>query len=281
LGLSSKFQEIKTRCGDVNSGAASHRFLLVALAVSIFTASFFMGGCASKESISKRVYKADRSSRSASRSRSAKASRKASSRRSSKRYHVLKRGETLYKVARHYGVSVSKLKKINKIRDDRDVKIGTRIYLPAKRSGKRASKSRRNSKRSAYTPRTRVRFIWPLKKVDISSRFGIRSSKKHDGIDIRAPKGTPIFAAARGKILFSGKGPSGYGNMIIIKHDKRTISIYAHNHRNLVREGEFVKQGRKIATVGRTGRATGYHVHFEIRVNRRPVNPEKYLRKGG
>ncbi|HEB71460.1 MAG TPA: M23 family metallopeptidase, partial [Nitrospirae bacterium] len=232
-------------------------------------ASFITGGCASKESISKQVYKGKNSSSSHSArsgSRSAKSSRKASSKRSHQRYHVLKRGETLYKVARRYGVSVSKLKRLNRISDDRDVKIGTRIYLPKKKNVGKTSRSRRNRKTSAYTPRTRIRFIWPVKKPDISSRFGIRSSKKHDGIDIRAPKGTPIYAAARGKILFSGKGPSGYGKMLIIKHDKRTISIYAHNHQNLVREGEFVKQGRQIATVGRTGRATGYHVHFEIRV---------------
>ncbi len=237
-------------------------------------ASFITGGCASKESISKQVYKGKNSS-----SNSAKSSRRASGKRSPRRYHVLKRGETLYKVARRYGVSVSKLKRLNRISDDRDVKIGTRIYLPKKKNAVKTSRLRRNRKTSAYTPRTRVRFIWPVKKPDISSRFGIRSSKKHDGIDIRAPKGTPIYAAARGKILFSGKGPSGYGKMLIIKHDKRTISIYAHNHQNLVREGEFVKQGRQIATVGRTGRATGYHVHFEIRVNRKPVNPEKYLGK--
>lgn len=236
-----------------------------------------MGGCASKESIRKHVFNGPDSSQSSSKS---SASRPATT-QSGKRYHLLKRGETLYKVARRYGVSVASLKKINKIRDERDVKIGTRIYLPKNKGAKKGSKSWRKPKASAYAPRTRVRFIWPIKKVSVSSRFGIRSNKKHDGIDLRAPKGTPIYAAARGKILFSGKGPSGYGKMIIIKHDKRTISIYAHNHRNLVREGEFVKRGRKIATVGRTGRATGYHLHFEIRVNRKPVNPEKYLKTGG
>lgn len=232
-----------------------------------------MGGCASKDSIRKRVYSRTDSSESRS-----KASRAAIT-KSGKRYHVLKRGETLYRVARRYGVSVADLKKINRIRDERDVKIGTRIYLPKTR--KKSPKKWRRPKSAAYVPRTRVKFIWPLKKVSVSSRFGIRSSKKHDGIDLRAHKGTPIYAAARGKVLFSGKGPSGYGNMIIIKHDKRTISIYAHNRRNLVREGEFVKQGRKIGTVGRSGRATGYHLHFEIRVNRKPVNPEKYLKRRG
>ncbi len=235
------------------------------LAILIPLICLILGACASKESIRKPVYKRGFSQAYVS--------------STGKRYHVVKRGETLFRIARRYRVSLSELKRLNRITDERDIKVGTKLRLPGRRSKRKASTPRQKPRVAVYTPKTSVKFIWPVKKIKISSRFGIRSSKKHDGVDLRADKGTPIYAAARGKVLLSGKGPSGYGNMIIIKHDRRTITIYAHNHRNLVRVGQIVKQGQKIATIGRTGKATGYHVHFEIRINRKPVNPEKYLKK--
>jgi len=188
----------------------------------------------------------------------------------------MKKGETLYGIAKKYGVSVSAIKRINRIRNERDIDVGRKIYIP------RRSKSGYTKPKQAVRPeysslKASVRFAWPVKRVDISSRYGARTNGKHDGIDLRAKKGTPIYAAARGKVIFSGTGPTGYGKMIIIKHDKRTITIYAHNQRNLVKKNQLVEKGRKIGEVGRSGRATGYHVHFEIRINRKPVNPEKYL----
>ena len=85
------------------------------------------------------------------------------------------------------------------------------------------------------------------------------------------------MASADGKVIFSGSGPAGYGKMIIVKHDSRTITIYAHNDENLVSEGQEVRQGAKIATVGNSGRANGYHCHFEMRIDRKPSDPTKYL----
>jgi len=116
-----------------------------------------------------------------------------------------------------------------------------------------------------------------VNRVDISSRFGIRADRKHTGIDLRNPKGSPILAAAAGKVIFSGEGPSGYGNTVLIKHDNSVITVYAHNHANMVKENQTVRQGQQVAAVGRTGRATGNHLHFEIRLNRKPVDPELYL----
>ena len=197
--------------------------------------------------------------------------------------HVIQKGENLYRLSKRYGVGVEELKRYNNIWDVHDIKIGTRIYIPQFgdiKSGQSYGKRWYKATQQASTrgpARTSVRFIWPVKNVDVSSPFGIRADSKHDGIDLRNPRGTPIMAAAAGKVIFSGDGPSGYGNTIMIKHDNNTITVYAHNDRNIVDEGQTVSQGQQVATVGRSGRASGYHVHFEMRINRKPMDPEKYL----
>ncbi len=229
--------------------------LLVALLLSITALS-----CASKDSIRKQTY-----------SRSGKGYGKTFAR---SKTHIVRKGETLSSIARRYRVSVSSLKKLNRIKDVRDIKIGTRLVIPGTSRKTRASSGRRGS-----APKTNIKFIWPLKKVRVSSRFGIRSSKKHDGIDLKARKGTTIMAAAGGSVIYSGWGPSGYGRVVIIKHSRNAITVYAHNRRNLVRQGERVRRGQRIATVGDSGRTTGYHLHFELRLNRMPVDPERYLPK--
>jgi len=199
------------------------------------------------------------------------------------RYHTLQRGENLYRLSLQYGVSVEELKRFNNIWDVHDIKTGTRIYIPQNGEakiqegvGKRWYEATQQAPdRGAVT--SSVKFIWPVRNVDISSRFGVRADSKHTGIDLRNPDGTPVYAAASGKVIFSGDGPSGYGNTIMIKHSNNIITVYAHNSDNLVAEDQNVEQGQKIATVGRTGRASGYHVHFELRLNRKPVDPERYL----
>lgn len=120
------------------------------------------------------------------------------------------------------------------------------------------------------------KFIWPVEGT-ITSRFGWRGHEHHDGIDIAAPAGTPIVAAADGIVLYSSGRLRGYGNMIVIKHTPRVFTIYAHNKKNLVKKGQKVKQGQVIGLVGSTGHTTGPHLHFEIRIGNVPVDPLKYL----
>ncbi|QEK13493.1 M23 family metallopeptidase [Crassaminicella thermophila] len=111
----------------------------------------------------------------------------------------------------------------------------------------------------------------------LSSRFGLRWGRKHTGIDIAAPIGTPVKAADGGKVIFSGY-KSGYGKCIIIDHGANTQTYYAHNSKLLVSKGQRVYKGQKIAEVGNTGRSTGPHLHFEVRKNGVPVNPLKYVK---
>jgi murein DD-endopeptidase MepM/ murein hydrolase activator NlpD len=120
-------------------------------------------------------------------------------------------------------------------------------------------------------------YIWPAAGV-LSSGFGWRWGRVHQGIDISGPVGTPIVAAASGVVDFSGWNNGGYGNMVEIRHEDGTITRYAHNSALYVRAGQTVNQGQAIAAMGSTGFSTGPHLHFEIRPNgRRAVNPIAYL----
>ncbi len=118
----------------------------------------------------------------------------------------------------------------------------------------------------------------------ISSGFGMRfhpidrRMKFHAGMDIAAPIGTPIKAAADGIVTFAGV-KKGYGNVVIVTHDDGTETFYAHASRLFVEEGQTVKAGTTIAAVGSTGKSTGPHLHFEVRENGQPVDPSKFLSK--
>ncbi len=111
----------------------------------------------------------------------------------------------------------------------------------------------------------------------LTSRFGWRWGRKHEGIDVAAKIGTPIYASDGGKVSFSGT-QSGYGKVVIIDHGNGLQTVYGHNNKNLVAKGDKVFKGQKIAEVGNTGRSTGPHVHFEIRKNGKPVNPLSYVK---
>jgi murein DD-endopeptidase MepM/ murein hydrolase activator NlpD len=114
---------------------------------------------------------------------------------------------------------------------------------------------------------------WPLRIGKLTQYFG---SDGHWGIDIAAPKGTKIFAAHAGQVLYSGKGFRGYGKFLIVEAGQ-IATFYSHCNSLLVKQGQWVEQGQQIATVGRTGNATGPHLHFEVRKNRTPVDPLVYL----
>ncbi|MCP3925366.1 MAG: M23 family metallopeptidase [Desulfobacterales bacterium] len=123
----------------------------------------------------------------------------------------------------------------------------------------------------------------PLKFGRVTSKFSIRRFhpvdkryKAHKGIDYGAPIGTPIFATADGVVSFSGRN-SGYGKLIILRNTNGYKTYYAHCNRLLVRKGAKVKQGQMIAKVGKTGKVTGPHVHYEIRYKNKPVNPSTMI----
>lgn len=120
-------------------------------------------------------------------------------------------------------------------------------------------------------------FSRPASGYIVYSRYGTRSSGFHTGIDLAMPTGSNVAASDAGTVIFSGSGGS-YGYLIKIDHGKGVVSYYGHNSKLLVKKGDKVFKGQTIALSGNTGRSTGPHLHFEIRVNDVPVNPEKYLK---
>ena len=116
---------------------------------------------------------------------------------------------------------------------------------------------------------------WPLEGV-LTSRFGQRDGRSHDGVDVSAAIGTPVRAAADGTVVFVGEH-AGYGKLTLVAHTNGLVSVYAHQQIQLVRKGQRVKARQQIGAVGLTGRTTGPHLHFEVRRGVQPINPLQYL----
>ncbi|MCH2171008.1 LysM peptidoglycan-binding domain-containing M23 family metallopeptidase [Myxococcota bacterium] len=202
--------------------------------------------------------------------------------------HVVKPGENLYRISQYYGVGVATIRRENRIRDVRKLTAGTRLWIPGARkkppagpvpgTSARPAGSKQPSKSDANRARREwnLAFQWPVKGY-LSSRYGQRRGRPHEGIDIAAKSGTPIHAAESGRVIHSGFGLGAYGRVVIVKHVGDYSTVYAHNRKNYVRKGDFVEKGQKIAELGATGNATGPHLHFEIRHRNSAADPLSYL----
>lgn len=216
----------------------------------------------------------------------------------------VRKSDTLYSIGRRFGVNYRSIAKRNRIRSPYRIYIGQHLYinrmaprsqvLPIARQLKKeaviaakkrkAVKKKKAGKRSKPSYKTKARgyskerLLWPI-KGKLTSRFGRRGSRMHDGIDISAKEGTPIHVAAAGTVVYSDHRLSGYGKLVIVRHGKNLFTAYAHNQRNLVKKGSKVRRGDVIARVGHTGRATGSHLHFEVRHGSTAVDPLAYLPK--
>jgi murein DD-endopeptidase MepM/ murein hydrolase activator NlpD len=153
------------------------------------------------------------------------------------------------------------------------------------------SEAELNAMLPTYAPADpdRLDLLWPVETRTISSAWGprmrtktvrvknqrkkrIRYKGRHRGIDLTAPTGTAVFAAIDGVVAMAGKHKQ-YGNFVVVEHGNGVVTLYAHHSLNLVREGDIVRRGQKIAEVGRTGNATGPHLHFELKVDGIQRNP--------
>ncbi len=122
-----------------------------------------------------------------------------------------------------------------------------------------------------------VQLDWPVDRAKLTQKFKNYRGKKHFGIDLAARKNTPIFSAEQGKVIYAGSGFSGYGQMLIIEHNNNWATLYSHFSQIKVRQGDWVVKGQRIGLMGKTGNATGVHLHFEVRRNKKPVNPLEFL----
>jgi murein DD-endopeptidase MepM/ murein hydrolase activator NlpD len=121
---------------------------------------------------------------------------------------------------------------------------------------------------SAWGPRMRTRVV----RAKNQRKKRVRYRGRHKGVDLNAPKGTAVFAALDGEVIFSGRHKQ-YGNYVVLDHGNGVVTLYAHHQLNLVQIGDIVRRGQKIAEVGRTGNATGPHLHFELKIDGVQQNP--------
>ncbi len=191
--------------------------------------------------------------------------------------HVVKPGETLWRISRMYGVEVSELTLANGISDVTQLEAGRTLFIPG---APEPAKSPPKPKVEPEEVRPVVasgdsRLGWPLIGV-LYAKFGIRGETQHDGIDISAPEGSLVRSAGDGTVIYSGE-QRGYGNIVIVQHAGDLITLYAQNKENLVREGAKVKRGDPVARVGTYSRTSGPHLHFEVREGSTAKDPLDYL----
>ncbi|MDI1352002.1 MAG: peptidoglycan DD-metalloendopeptidase family protein [bacterium] len=204
--------------------------------------------------------------------------------------HTVQRGETLYAIAFHYDIDFRHLAVLNHLRPPYHVRVGQVLNLHGTSrsvaAGKSVSRPRYHQSyvkpiiQAIYSPKVNRRsasgWMWPVGGRVVATFLPDQGKK---GINIACKRGDKVYAAAGGIVAYAGSGLSGYGNLIIIKHNNEFLTAYGHNAKNLVSEGHQVKAGQIIAEAGLIDHKY-WGVHFEIRKKGIPVNPLNYLQKG-
>jgi lipoprotein NlpD len=212
-------------------------------------------------------------------------------------YYRVKRGDTLARIALDHGQAPRDVANWNKAENSNFnpdvIEVGDLVLIkpPAsaktaaakpveKKAAATADKADSSAPVEAAKPDTTksemvaepgIRLSWPA-KGKVTGEF----NETNKGIDIAGKVGEPVLAAADGKVVYAGNSLRGYGNLVIVKHDNTYLTAYAHNSKLLVKEGDSVRKGQKIAEMGDTD-TNSPKLHFELRVNGRPVNPTPYL----
>lgn len=204
--------------------------------------------------------------------------------------YTVKKGDTLYSISWRYGMDYKTLAKINHIRSPYNIYVGQKLVFKSsykqskitttatkpQSTQSKPTSSKTTPSSTIATTNQALTWHWPTQGTIISTYSISATGRK--GIDIAGKSGQNIVAAASGKVVYSGNGLPRYGNLMIIKHNDVYLSAYAHNKTLLFKEGDFVKAGQKIATMGNTG-TQNIQLHFEIRRNGKPVDPMRFLPK--
>lgn len=180
--------------------------------------------------------------------------------------HTIGDGQTLWSIARQYGVQWQRISASNQDVDPDALQQGDELLVPGAKLELSNEGSRGNVEQN---------FNWPAQGV-ISSPYGLRWGRLHAGIDVAADYGDRISAAGGGVVTYAG-WQDGYGLMIVIEHGRGWQSVYAHAGDLYVADGDIIRAGQCIASIGSTGNSTGPHLHFEIRYQGVPINPMQYL----
>lgn len=195
--------------------------------------------------------------------------------------YTVKRGDTLSKISRMTGSSVGELARMNSLPPPYKLLVGQRLRTKGTAS-RNSAKKPAPSRQPATTQLAKVAappvgsrcWLWPAKGHVVEGYSYNDGGNK--GIDIAGSRGQPIYAAASGSVVYAGNQLRGYGNLVMIKHSEDYITAYAHNDTILVNNGQRVKAGQKIATMGSSG-AASVRLHFQLRYRATAIDPQRYL----
>jgi murein DD-endopeptidase MepM/ murein hydrolase activator NlpD len=221
--------------------------------------------------------------------------------------HTVQQGETLWRIARAYGADLDEVIAVNGLEASARIRVGQTLTIPnphrlpppgplvaeqvsppsepspapdarvfwEEEEGGEAAPRESRRHRDGEPGEAPAVLHWPLYGA-VHSGFGQRGRWHHDGVDIDARRGDPIHAAAGGTVVFSGSR-GAYGKTVVVDHGGGVSTLYAHADALKARQGARVRAGQTIARAGRTGNAHGCHLHFEVRINGRPVDPLEHL----
>ncbi len=220
------------------------------------------------------------------------------------RAYTVQRGDSVYAISRRFEIDMTTLVRLNRIPAPYTIHVGQTLQLPANAepgSGTQVARADPSTvsgesrpetppgpsakpaapRQVVSVPRPPARagsgFVWPVEGRVVSS-FGSKTGGQHnDGLNIAAPRGTPVRAADNGVVAYAGKEIRGFGNLLLIKHDGGLITAYAHADALLVSRGDVVTRGQVIAKVGKTGGVENPQLHFEVRRGTKAVDPKQFL----
>lgn len=225
--------------------------------------------------------------------------------------YTVQDGDTLYGVGKIFDVSVNRLVKLNNLRAPYTISKGQVLRLPspqgqavkkqqvsmttraaspknARSQNTMPEPSKKPSVQKASVKRPKIpskvpkrsgngKFMQPVDGKVLSSYGPKKGGLHNDGVNIKAPRGAPVRAAENGVVVYTGSELEGYGNLVLVRHEGRWMSAYAHLDKTLIKRGDTVRRGQSLGTVGSSGQVSSPQLHFELRRGTKAVNPQKYL----
>ncbi len=207
-------------------------------------------------------------------------------------YYRVKSGDSVSKIARRYNLDVKKIARLNHLNSDYKINVGQKLKLwkkgassatayqpqsrpqPIKQARPPVRKAPRVKPTFSSNANRGFSYMYPTKNRVIQG-FQKGSSK---GIWYSGRKGDPVYASQAGTVIYAGNSIAKYGNLVLIRHTKELTTAYAHNNQLLVQEGDYVKRGQRIATMGSTGSSKGVSLEFQMRRRGVAVNPKNYIK---
>ncbi len=190
-------------------------------------------------------------------------------------YHTVKKGQTLWRISKTYGVDMQTIAEYNDIYDKSRIYVGQEIFIPGAGKQLEVEVYKVDTDETGTIVVHKGMFVWPTEGT-VYSLFGVRWGQMHSGLDISANAGIPVLAGGDATVVYAGR-KGGYGNLVILKHGDGYETYYGHLSVISVSVGDTVAKGKKIGLIGSTGKSTGPHLHFEVRKDNKVRNPLFFL----